>query len=134
MKLITLQEFLMGRDHAYPKDYTEQIAQNAAHTVEKINQFLERTGFDGHVNSGWRPPSLNAATKGAAPHSKHMLGLACDLADPHEELDKFCTTHAEILESLDLWRESPLKTVGWIHLQVVPYGSWVAGKSRTFMP
>lgn len=134
MKLITVSEFLMGRDIAYPDDYTEQIAQNAAHTVERINQFLERSGFDGHVNSGWRPPSVNAATKGAASKSKHMLGLACDLGDHDEKIDEWCTAHPEVLIELGLWRESPARTPHWTHLQSVPYGSWLPGKSHTFDP
>lgn len=119
MRLITLQEFLMGRDHAYPSDYTEQVAQNAVHTVAKINEFLERSGFDGHVNSGWRPPSLNAATKGAAPKSKHMLGLACDLHDSDGHIDRWCIDNPEVLEELGLWQESPSSTPGWCHLQIV---------------
>lgn len=134
MRLISVAEFLMGRDTAYPADFTPEIALNAAQTVKAINSFLVITGFDGHVNSGWRPPSLNAATKGAAPKSKHMLGLACDLADPRETLDDFCTEHPELLEQLSLWREAPSATHGWLHLQTVQYGSWTPGKSRTFQP
>ena len=133
MRLITFAEYMMGRDTAYAQDYTQQIAANAQGTVDKINDFLRQTGFDGHVNSGWRPPTLNAA-KGGSPHSKHLLALACDLYDASEKIDEYCTAHPEVLESLDLWRESPAATTGWCHLQVVAYGSWVPGKSRTFMP
>lgn len=134
MKLITLDDFLMGRDKAYSGDYTEQIAQNAKETVAAINDFLSFAVFDGHVNSGWRPPSLNAATKGASPHSKHLLALACDLFDGDGRIDTFVDEHPECLDILKLWREAPASTPGWIHLQIVPYGSWVEGKPRTFLP
>lgn len=130
MRLITLQEYLMGRDCAYAADYTPQIAANAEATVEKINAFLQRSGFDGHINSGWRPPSLNAATKGAAPHSKHMLGLACDLHDADGHIDQFCIDNPELLEQLGLWQESPSGTLGWCHLQTVP----PASGHRVFFP
>jgi hypothetical protein len=123
MRLITLDDFLMGRDKAYPQDFTPQIAANAAATVAKINEFLQRSGFDGHVNSGWRPPSLNAATKGAAPHSKHMQALACDLHDADGHIDHFCIDNPELLEELGLWQESPSSTPGWCHLQTVPPAS-----------
>jgi hypothetical protein len=133
MRLITLGEYLMGRDKAYPQDYTEQIAQNAQATVARINEFLRHTGFDGHVNSGWRPPALNLAAHGS-PHSKHVLALACDLGDHDEAIDNYCSAHPEILESMNLWRESPARTPHWCHLQIVQYGSWTPGKTRTFDP
>lgn len=120
----------MGRDTAYASDYTEQIAQNARQTVSQVNEFLQASGFDGHVNSGWRPPSLNAATRGAAAHSKHMDALACDLHDTDESMDQWCLDHLEVLEELGLWLESPSATVGWTHLQVVPPNS---GR-RVFLP
>lgn len=122
----------MGRDSSYPSEYTQEVAQNAIRTVAKINEFLSQSGFAGYVNSGWRPPSLNAKVAGAAPRSKHMLGLACDLADHDGSIDQYCTN--EVLEAFGLWREAPESTIGWCHLQIVQYGSWVPGKLRTFKP
>ena len=130
MKTITLAEYLMGRDVAYPSDYTEQIAQNAQRTVEVINQFLTETGFDGHINSGWRPPAINQATVGAAQHSKHMLALACDLLDPNGTIDHYCLENSDVLARIGLWLEDPRSTPGWCHLQIVP----PASGNRIFLP
>lgn len=130
MRLITISEYLMGRDIAYRGDFTTEIAVNAAATVTRINKFLQRSGFDGHVNSGWRPPSLNAATMGAAPRSKHMLALACDLHDVDGHIDRWCIDNPQALEELELWQESPNSTPGWCHLQIVP----PASGHRVFIP
>jgi hypothetical protein len=130
MRLITLHDFLMGRDQAYPADYTPQIAANAGHTVDQVNALLEAAGFDGHVNSGWRPPALNAATRGAARRSKHMQGLACDLHDADGRIDLWCLDHPEVLERIGLWQESPASTPGWCHLQTVA----PASGHRVFTP
>lgn len=132
MKLITLQEYLMGRDGAYPDDYTETIAHNAQFTVEQVNALLEHFGWDGHVASGWRPPALNAHTAGASPHSKHMSALACDLHDPDGKMDEMCDE--DTLKLFNLWKENQDSTPGWIHIQTVQYGSWIEGKPRTFKP
>ncbi len=130
MRLITLPEYLMGRDTSYHADYTDEIAANAIATVGRINRFLQRSGFDGHVNSGWRPPALNAATRGAARHSKHMLALACDLHDVDGRIDQWCVDNSQVLEELGLWQESPSTTPGWCHLQIVP----PASGQRVFLP
>lgn len=130
MRLITLHDYLMGRDQAYPADYTAQVAANAARTVDRINAFLEACGCDGHVNSGWRPPALNAATRGAARHSKHLLALACDLHDADGRLDLWALDHPEVLERIGLWQESPAATPGWCHLQTVA----PASGQRVFIP
>jgi len=130
MRLLSIQDYLMGRDQAYANDYTAEIASNAAETVSRINAFLQHSGFDGHVNSGWRPPSLNAATQGAAPHSKHMLALACDLHDVDGHIDRWCIDNAAVLEELGLWQESPNTTPGWCHLQTVA----PASGHRVFFP
>lgn len=130
MRLINIAEFLMGREQSYAADFTPSVADNAGLTVEKINRFLRVSGFDGHVNSGWRPPQLNAATHGAAPTSKHMLGLACDLHDADGCIDQWCLDHGEELERIGLWQESPRSTPGWCHLQIVP----PASGHRVFIP
>ncbi len=130
MRLITLHEFLMGRDQAYAADFTAEVAANAQRTVERVNALLQAGGFDGHVNSGWRPPAVNGATKGAAPHSRHMLGLACDLLDPGGLIDRWCLEHPDALERIGLWQESPGSTPGWCHVQIVP----PASGHRVFIP
>jgi hypothetical protein len=70
---------------------------------------------------------LSTSATGAA-KSKHKEGQAVDVFDPFDKLDDLIID--EILVKFGLWRESPLKTPGWCHLQSVPPGS---GR-RTFNP
>lgn len=131
----------MGRDKQYAADMTPEIEANGADTVAKLNLFMARYVQDTgdtrrrKVNSGWRPPAVNKATKNAAPTSKHMRALAGDLEDFDDgvfgSLDDWCFTpqgEAALVE-IGLWHEHPLysddspATPGWCHLQTVAPGS-----------
>lgn len=137
---ITLDDYWMGRDKSYPAELTDEIRRNAEHTVSLVNLLLFHAAKDGVVliasnkrslvNSGWRPPAINAATKNAAKKSNHMLGLACDVSDPTGSLDAWCMANLDELEAVGLWMEHPSATLGWCHLQTVPPRS---GK-RVFQP
>ncbi len=70
------------------------------------------------LRSGWRPPSVNAATPNAAPNSTHMTGNGIDIADNDGVFDDWLTD--EILEKYGLYREHPSQTKSWVHLQRVP--------------
>ncbi len=118
--MITLQDYWMGRDEEYPLAMTPQIERNAQRTVDLANQLLLRYGGHAKVNSGWRPPQVNAATPGAAKFSRHMTGEAVDLADPEGMLDDWCMENLPVLEKLGLWMEHPAATKGWCHLQTIP--------------
>ena len=120
----------MGRDLTYQADLTPEIEANALELIDRVNLLLASFGETRKVNSGWRPPALNAKTAGAAVKSKHMLGLAVDLADPDGDLDEWCLDNANELERLKLWQEHPAATKNWCHLQSVPPKS---GK-RVFYP
>jgi hypothetical protein len=114
--------------------------------VEIVNELLEdaeRFGikvptnpggdFAGsQLNSGWRPPSINACTAGASATSLHMTGEACDLHDPTGELDAWLMTPEGqfTLVELGLWLEHPEATPGWAHVQTRPPRSG----ARTFRP
>lgn len=136
--MISLADYWMGRDKAYPKDLTPEIQANAAKTVERANQLLlayQKAHPDAaarHVNSGWRPPAVNAGVKGAAAKSKHMLGLAVDLSDDDGRLDQWCMTPQgqAALTAIGLWLEHPSATPRWCHVQTVPPRSG----NRVFMP
>ena len=128
--MINLTDYWMGRDAKYPDDMTPEIEGNAVELLDRVNFLLKSFGEDRKVNSGWRPPSVNAKTAGAAVKSKHMLGLAVDLADPEGDLDEWCLENESELERLQLWQEHPSATKGWCHLQSVPPKS---GK-RVFYP
>ena len=137
---ITLDDYWAGRDKQYVKDLTNEIRANAVHTVTQVNLLLFHAVKDGVVllssnkrslvNSGWRPPSVNAATKGAAPKSHHMTGRACDISDPTGSLDRWCMANLDELEAIGLWLENPASTIGWCHLQTVK----PASGRRVFIP
>jgi hypothetical protein len=124
--MITLSDYWMGRDAAYPDLLTDVLRVAAAETVAKANlliaSFQASTGDTEprRVNSGWRPPSVNAATPNAAPRSKHMTGHAIDISDPEGDLDEWCIEHPESLEAIGLWLEHPSATKGWCHVQTIP--------------
>lgn len=137
---ITLDDYWAGRDKLYPKDLTDEIRANAEKTVTKVNLLLFHAIKDGVilistnkrnlVNSGWRPPAVNAAVKNAAPKSHHMTGKACDISDPTGSLDRWCLANPGELEAIGLWQESPASTIGWCHLQTVK----PASGRRVFIP
>ena len=130
--MIILQDYWMGRDVTYPLALTPEIRRNAITTVALANALLAVFGQGRKVNSGWRPPQVNAATPNAAAMSKHMTGQAIDLADPEGDLDDWLMTgngQAQLV-TLGLWHEHPAATKGWAHLQTVPPRSG----NRTFYP
>lgn len=131
----------MGRDKSHPGDLTSEIDANSEITIERANRLLTdaqaagveleespRTGSI--VSSGWRPPSVNKNTSGAAPRSKHMTCEAVDIYDPDGTLDDWCMDNLARLEAVGLWLEHPSATKGWAHLQIAPPRS---GK-RVFYP
>lgn len=138
MNGITLEQFFMGRDKQYAAQLTPEFRANAAETVLRANAlltlffFLNPAAKARKVNSGWRPPAVNAATKGAAALSKHMTCQAVDLSDPDGELDAWLMTEAgqDALIDIGLWMEHPNATPRWAHVQTVPPRS---GR-RVFMP
>lgn len=137
---ITIEDYWMGRDKQFPVRLTDEIRKNASETVSKVNLLLFHAVKDGLVliasnkrslvNSGWRPPAVNAATPNAAAKSHHMSGKACDVSDPTGSLDKWCMANLEELEHIGLWMEHPNATPGWCHLQTVPPRSG----NRVFQP
>lgn len=140
--MITIEQYLMGRESIYPDEYTPEIKANAEMTVSKVNALLEWLKGEGLpleknkqgslVNSGWRPPQINGQTKNAAPKSKHMTGQACDLYDPEGDIDAMLMSgigQAKLAE-IGLWMENPAATKGWSHVQTIPPRSG----QRTFYP
>jgi hypothetical protein len=134
--MITVDDYFMGRRETHPLALTPDIERNATRTVNVANALLARAMSAGihlgtnpktgsGVNSGWRPPALNAATKGAATNSKHMTGMAVDVYDPDGKIDAWLMTEAgqQALKDVGIWIEHPDATPGWSHWQIVPPGS-----------
>ena len=130
--MITLQSYYKGRDIQNREELTDEIEENSAETVRRVNELLERSGFKSieKVNSGWRPQSINDATSNAAGHSKHLTGEACDLPDPDGSLRGWAVDNLDVLADIGLWIEDPRWTPTWLHVQTVPPKS---GK-RVFIP
>lgn len=140
--MIELAHYFMGRDVEHGHLLGSDLRHNAGITVEAANKLLvlaklagvsleasPRTG--NIVSSGWRPPTINAATPGAAVRSKHLSCQAVDLYDPDGDLDEWCLANAAtVLRDLGLWLEHPAATKGWCHVQTVPPGS----RNRVFYP
>lgn len=128
--MITKSELLKGRDKAYPKDYTAEISSNLDRLLIAINKVRAAYGLPMIVASGWRPPSLNASTPGAATHSKHMLGLAVDIEDKDGKLMKWVLNNLKLMQELGLYLEDFRWTPNWVHFGLGAPGS---GK-RIFVP
>lgn len=125
-----LVDYWMGRDIDYASDMTDTIRANAAITVNRANLLLHEFGESRNVNSGWRPPSINAATPGAAKKSLHMTGEAVDISDDDGTLDEWCMNNQATLARIGLWLEHPSSTPRWCHLQTVAPKSG----NRVFFP
>jgi len=83
-----------------------------------------RSEVSGEFNGGFRPQSCAI---GAA-KSKHKLGLAVDLYDPHARFAAWCYANRWALRKHGLTMERHEWTPTWVHLQCVPPGSmttWV---------
>lgn len=130
--MIQLADYFMGRDVAFRHQLGPDMRREAARTVELANALLvlakaagvhleasPRTGSV--VSSGWRPPSVNEATPGAAVRSLHLTCQAIDLYDPDGSLDAWLLDNADtVLKDLGLWLEHPAATKGWAHVQTKP--------------
>lgn len=141
--MITLKDYWMGRDATHPLALSTQIRRNAEVTVGLVDKLLAMARADGVsleksprtgsvVASGWRPPTINAATAGAAVNSKHMTGESCDIYDPDGDLDEWLMSAPgqRALVELGLWMEHPSATKGWAHVQTKPPRSG----NRVFYP
>jgi len=139
--MISLSDYYLGRDKTHGHILGSDLRANAARTVEVADKLLvlakgagvtlESNKLGHIVNSGWRPPDVNAAVPGAALKSLHMRCLAIDLHDPDGDLDDWCLSNGDtVLKDLGLWLEHPAATKGWCHVQLVPPRS---GK-RVFYP
>lgn len=130
--MITRDDYFMGRDKQYPTDMTPDIERNAFRMIGLANALLARFGEGRKVNSGWRPPTINANTPHASKTSLHMTGRAVDLEDAAGTLDAWCMSDFGLaqLKDIGLWLEHPDSTRGWCHLQMIPPGSG----NRVFRP
>jgi len=128
----------------YFRDYTpndDQIRSCTELSVRAWRLFNE-LGFDPVLTSGFRtkekqiavykakaltegvPFDINKVPMG----SQHMKACAGDFSDPGGLINNAITD--ELLAKHDLYREHPMYTFNWVHLQTVPPRSGL----RTFKP
>lgn len=135
--MLTLEDYfgrMSRRDDSVPPQST---MDNAIDLLNRVNPLLDELSFIPAavarvVNSGWRTPTYNSTIPGAAPKSKHLVGLAIDIADPEGDLDDylFSKEGQELLAKYGLYLEHPLATKGWSHIQSVAPRSG----NRVFIP
>ncbi len=77
------------------------------------------TNVAGQQYGGFRP---QACTQGAA-HSAHKEGLAIDLYDPDNAIDKWMLAHQDKLIECGIYIEHPDSTPHWAHLSIKAPGS-----------
>lgn len=132
--MITEHDYWMDRDSRYRAEWTESIKWAGRATVVAVNKLLAMAALDGidrdTVSSGWRPLSINDATKNAAKSSKHITAEACDIYDPERKLAQWCLHNLDKLAECELWCEDFRWTPTWVHLQRIPPKS---GK-RVYIP
>lgn len=123
--MITLKDYLMGREKEYPLDMLQ--AQNAADLLSRVNWLLGSLEIHAKVSSGYRPSAINKRI-GGAKMSTHTVCAGIDLYDEGGRLAALMLDHLDLLESCGLWLENPRETIGWIHLDTKPR------KNRVFNP
>ena len=128
--MISKLELLQGRDKQYPNDYTQDVSDNLDKLLIPLNQIRNAWSKPMIVDSGWRPPSINASTPGAALHSKHMLGLAADIEDLDGSLWTWVLENLALMQSLGIYMEDRRYTPTWVHFGFGP----PASGHRIFVP
>lgn len=130
--MITVTDFMMGRDKSHLNELTNFIVSRAASTVGAANLALSLFYHDNpqaakrKVRSGWRPAAVNAAMPGAAANSSHMTGEAVDIEDDDRALARWCVVNKDrLLECGIKAMERPEATDSWVHWQIVPVKSGV---------
>ncbi len=127
---ISKDELLQGRDVKYASDYTQEISDNLDKFLIPLNNIRTAWGKPMTVNSGWRPPSINASTPGAAAHSKHEEGLAADISDVDGSLWAWVLENLQLMKDNDIFMEDRRWTKTWVHFGLGKPGSG----HRIFVP
>ena len=136
--MITLQDYF--GDKAHPVEYNlnaltllyrvnNLIAAFVTDTGEiSVNNPKTKTQISGNKggDGGFRLPT---STTGSS-KSAHKQGMAVDIYDHGEHLDKWLDEKPDALIKYDLYREASVSTPGWCHLGT---RKPLSGK-RTFVP
>ena len=112
---ISKDELLKGRDKQYANEYSQEISDNLDKLLIPLNKVRDLYGIPMVVSSGWRPPSINATTPGAAAHSAHCIGLAADIQDLDGKLKNWVLENLPALSDLGFYFEDFRWTPNWVH-------------------
>lgn len=123
--MISVKEYLMGRDAEFPLDMLQ--ARNMAELLSRVNWLLAKLEIETKVTSGYRPSAINKKI-GGAKMSTHTVCAGIDLADSSGLIAKKFLDNLDLLEKVGLWLESPTYTKGWTHLDMRER------KNRVFIP
>lgn len=120
-EIIDLENYITGsgkyKDRLQSNELTKEVKDNAVVLLNKVNRLLKKLGItSAKVSSGFRPSAVNAATKGSAKRSLHMIGRAIDIEDPKHELYKKIEEKPELLKEEGLWMEHKDNAPTWCHL------------------
>jgi len=122
---VTFKEYLKNNNIS-DMPHEHQIA--AEGLLKVVNIIREKYGKPLSVSSGYRSKQKQLdiyRSKGISDdkipmRSGHLRGLAIDFADPNGEFEAWCSANQNLLEELKLWQEQPTKTIGWVHLDLIP--------------
>lgn len=105
--------------HKYPT--TPEIDANLAILLERLNKVRAKWGKPMTITSGLRSDAqqkdLIAQGKSNAPKSKHLIGAAADIFDPHGYFYDWCKANSDLLEEIGLWCEE--RQGNWQHMQCI---------------
>ncbi len=108
--------------HDYPTNSEQQT--NLSILCDRLNQLSEACNMEFKVNSGLRSDAdqkvIIAAGLSRATRSKHLIGAAADIDDPHKLIWSWIANNMAIAEAIGLWFESPLDTPTWTHMSIHP--------------
>lgn len=123
--MISMNEILKGKKL---EDLPEDHQANLKILLERVNRLRSLYNRPMKVSSGYRSLEDHLriyADKGIRDlkqipmKSRHLIGAACDFADPDRKLNDFVRSlTSEQLEELELWFEDD--TPNWLHCQIAP--------------
>ena len=125
------------------EEQSDEIKSNLNELLDKMNKIRDAYGKPMIITSGLRSMADHLRIyeqKGITDTSKipmksrHLYGLACDVSDPKQELQKWCQDNEQFLRDLGVFMEDFSATKNWVHFQIVPYASFSPGKSLWFKP
>lgn len=113
---------MITRDELNPNGYAETQEQtaNLNFLLNRLNKFELLYKAVVTVTSGLRSQADQARINPSAPKSKHLLGLAADIADHDGALRQWVLDHLDDLARIGFWFEDFRWTIGWVHFQAAP--------------